>query len=357
MIFSLERIFKLRGLRYVDFSDLAQMIIQVPLKYIYQQKSYYSVGYATFEKDLYEALRVYNYLNKLPEEVRHFILRQLGGDKVRIFGFENVSVYLSYDNQIKILLISLLGSERFKKDKKPVHLNFLSIMEEIERRYEAINDTLGQISFENIWCERKKLNKFFKVKTGIVLEKDENNRVLSICFKDKINISRRISHLESIEDIEQLKNYFFHSLQALRNNNYYTEDYEALLERSFDKRFAEIIDKILEQVQRRMMMEKDFRDVHTIFSDLMDRSLEIGFNEDQIHRLNDLYDLRNDNLRREKLDEINGQIKKIKNADELRDYWNSIKWYLFNNRQFLGKEFENMIARNFDKTLEQISQD
>ncbi|MFC1841238.1 hypothetical protein ACFL1N_16845 [Thermodesulfobacteriota bacterium] len=354
MIFSLERIFKLRGLRYVDFSDLAQMIIQVPLEYIYQQKSYYSVGYATFEKDLYEAFRVYNYLNKLPEAVRHFILKQLGGDKVRIFGFENVSVYLSYDNQMKILLISLLGSNKFKKDNKPVNLDFLSIMEEIGRRYETVNDTLGQISFETIWAERKKLNKFFKVKTGIVLEKDENSRVLSICFKDKVNISRRVFHLESIEDIEQLKNYFYYSLQALRNNNYYTEDYETLLEKSYDKRFGEIIDEMLEQVQRRMMMEKDFREVHTTFSDLMDRSLEIGFSEDQIHRLNDLYELRNDNLRREKLDEINGQIEKINNTDELRDYWNSIKWYLFNNRQFLGKELENMIARNFDKALEQV---
>ena len=110
--------------------------------------------YATFEKDLYEAFRVYNYLNKLPEAVRHFILKQLGVDKVRIFGFENVSVYLSYDNQMKILLISLLGSNKFKNDNKPVNLDFLSIMEEIGRRYETVNDTLGQISFETIWAER-----------------------------------------------------------------------------------------------------------------------------------------------------------------------------------------------------------
>lgn len=354
MIFSLERIFKLRGLRYVDFSDLSQMIIQVPLEYIYRQKSYYSVGYATFEKDLYEALRVYNYLKKIPEDVRDFILKQLSGDRVRIFGFENVSVYLSYDNQMKLLLISLLGSKKFKKEKKPVSLNFLNIMEEIGRRYEAVNDTLGQISFENIWHERKKLNQSFMAKTGIILEKDKNKRVLSIYFQDKVNILRRISHLEKIENIEQLKNYFYYNLQALRKNNYYTEDYEALLEKSYDKRFSEIIDKMLEQVKSRMMMEKDFREVHTIFSDLMDRSLEIGFSKDQIHRLNDLYELRNDNLKREKLDEITHHIERINNVDELKDYWNSIKWYLFDNRQFLGKELENMIARNFDTALERI---
>ena len=82
---------------------------------------------------------------------------------------------------------------------------------------------------------------------------------------------------------------------------------------------------------------------------------EIGFSEDHIHRLHDLYELRNDSLRREKLDEINSQIKKIKNVDDLGDYWDITKWYLFNNRQFLGKELENMIARNFDKALEKFS--
>lgn len=354
-IFSLERIFKLRGLRYVDFADLARMIVQVPLKFIYRQKKYYSVGYATFERDLYEAYRVYNYINRLPEAVRYFILKQLGGDNIRIFGYENVSFYLSYDNQMKLLLISLLGSKRCKSDERPVCLNFLSIMEKIDKRYEAVNDTLNNISFENIWYERKILNQFFKAKTGIILEKDEHNKVLSVHFQDKLNISRRISHLEQIEDIEQLKNYFHYSLQSFRKNNYFTDDYESLLEQAFEKRLNEIIDKMLEQVKRRMMMAKDFREVHTIFLDLMNRSLEIGFNEDQVHRLNDLYDLCCDSLRREKLDEVNGLINEISNEDDLRDYWNSIKWYLFNNRQFLGKELESMIARNFDEALFRIS--
>ena len=98
-----------------------------------------------------------------------------------------------------------------------------------------------------------------------------------------------------------------------------------------------------------MMQVNDFREVHAIYADLVNRSLEIGFKEEHMHRLNDLYELRNDSLRRDKLQEITGLILKINDPGELREYWNSTKWYLFNNRQFLGKEFESMVAKKFDQ--------
>jgi hypothetical protein len=59
----------------VDFSDIAMMIVHIPLQYIYQERKYASVGYATFEKDLYEGLRTYNHIRKLPEAIRHFVLK------------------------------------------------------------------------------------------------------------------------------------------------------------------------------------------------------------------------------------------------------------------------------------------
>ena len=81
----------------------------------------------------------------------------------------------------------------------------------------------------------------------------------------------------------------------------------------------------------------------------MERALEIGFTDDQRNRLSDLYEVRKDQIRREKLDEINGLIKTISDTHELKDYWDSVKWYLMNNRPFLGKEFENLISKKFDQ--------
>jgi hypothetical protein len=77
--------------------------------------------------------------------------------------------------------------------------------------------------------------------------------------------------------------------------------------------------------------------------------LEIGFTDDQRNRLSDLYEVRKDQIRREKLDEIDALIETINDTHELKDYWDSVKWYLMNNRPLLGKEFENLISKKFDE--------
>jgi len=349
MIYSMERIFRLRGLRYVEFNELANFIVKVPLRYIYQKRNYRGIGYATFEKDLFEALRIYNSVHKLPEKVRNFILEQLVADKIRIFGFENVSIYMNYENMIKLLLIALLGSQRFKKDERPINLSFLKIIEKIDKRYEALNDTLGNLSMDGLWSDGNLLTKLFKAKTGLILRKDETQKVLTLDFVDRVDIPRKISHMKKIMDVERLKSYYHYSLQSLRKSPFYTDDYELQLEEAFNKRLIEITDLILGQVKSQMELANDFREIHNIYTDLLDRSLEIGFSNDQKHQLSDLYDLRKDNLKREKLEEVNGLLEKIYDINELKDYWSEVKYYLLNNRQFIGKEFENLVAKAFDE--------
>ena len=82
--------------------------------------------------------------------------------------------------------------------------------------------------------------------------------------------------------------------------------------------------------------------------------MEIGFTDDQRNRLTDLYEVRKDQIRREKLEEINALIENITDIHELKDYWDSVKWYLMNNRPFLGKEFENLISKKFDEATNRI---
>jgi hypothetical protein len=349
MVYAMERIFRLRGIRYVEFPDLASLLVKVPLKFIYKKRSYFGIGYSSFEKELFEAHRIYNGLQSLPGMVRHFILEHLVTDEVRIFGFENVGIYLNYENLIKLLLISLLGSQKFKQGKGPVSLNFLHMTEEIKRRYEAVNDTLGNISVKKLWDNTYQLNHFFKAKTGLVMNKDTSQRVLTIEFVDKINTSQKITYMGTITDVEQLKNYFHHSLRSLRKSPFHTEDYELQLEEAYDKRLVEITDLMLDQVKQQMALLNDLKEIQNLFSDLMERALEIGFTDDQRNRLSDLYEVRKDQIRREKLDEINALIETIHDTHELKDYWDSVKWYLMNNRPYLGKEFENLISKKFDE--------
>jgi hypothetical protein len=160
--------------------------------------------------------------------------------------------------------------------------------------------------------------------------------------------------MDKITDVKRLKNYYHYSLKSLRKSPFFTDDYELQLEESFNRRLMEITDLLLGQVKRQMELLADFKEIHNLYDDLLNRSLEIGFSKDQKHRLNDLYELRKDNLRRKKLEEINGLLEKIHDMNELKAYWDKTKYYLLNNRHLVGKEFENLIAKAFDKASKKI---
>jgi hypothetical protein len=347
MIYALERIFRLRGIRHVEFRDLANLMVKVPLRYIYKKRNIYGIGYATFEKELFEALRIFNSLNLLPDEVRQFIFKNLVTDETRIFGFETVSAFLTYENMIRLLLVSLMAAQKFPE--RPVCVHFLSLAAKIGMRYEAVNHALSRVSAEQLWEGSSRLEDFFKARNGIVLSVEETYRVISIDFKDKINMAQKILHMETISDLEQLKNYFHYSLRSLRKTPYYTDDYEQELERGFERRMREITNVMVNEAKSQMEMKKDLREIHHLYQDLIERALDIGFDEDQKHRLKDLYEMRKDYLKREKLKETTRVLSGIHDVHELRDYWDSVKGFLLNNRLFLGKEFENLVAKKFDE--------
>ena len=96
------------------------------------------------------------------------------------------------------------------------------------------------------------------------------------------------------------------------------------------------------------------KNLHHLFTDLIERAWEIGFSEEQQHRLGDLYELRKDRLKREKILEIDEMLKNIRETNELKDYWSSIRWYLQANRPYFGKEFESLIARKFDGLMRDL---
>jgi hypothetical protein len=160
--------------------------------------------------------------------------------------------------------------------------------------------------------------------------------------------------MEAITDEGQLKNYFHYTLRSLREHPFYTEDYELELERAYHKRLKGITDQMLDQMKRQIQQLKDFSEIRNLIADLLNRSLDIGFTEEQKHRLRDLYELRKDELKREKLEEIDSFLKRIEEIHELKDYWDSLKWYLSANREFLGKDYEILVARRFDDAMKRV---
>ena len=226
--------------------------------------------------------------------------------------------------------------------------------ETVEQRYEAINDCLDGIPSLELWEDDSQLNHLFGAQTGILLKKEHYPNVLSVIFQNRVFITRKIDHMSSINDLEQLKIYFHYSLGSLRKYPFFTEDYEILLEKAFERRMMEITDMMLDRTQRQMDLVKDFEDLYNLLSDLVERSRDIGFSREQEHRLNDLYEMRKNALKREKLSEIESILESIPDAQELKNYWESIKWYLQGNRRFFGTEYELLIAEKFDATNTRI---
>ncbi len=356
MILALERLLRLRGIHYVGFYDLFQCILKVPIKFTYAKRHFSSVGYATYEKELFEALRLYNTFQNLGEPVRHFIFDLLIKDRVRIYGYEKISGYLNYENQIKLLLVGLLATKKLNpQDATPVGLNFLPMDEDIHNRYEAVNDFFNKLPIEKIWGASYQIKQFFKAKSGIMMRRQWNQRVLSVYFKDRIHFDQKVAHINRINDVEQLKTYFHYSLRSLRKNPFHTDDYEARLEKVYEERLQEIAELTLIQTKKQMALLDTFDELHHLVKDLESRSLELGFTEKQMHRLKDMYELRKDILKRDKLMEIEKTLDAILDTQELNDYWDSTKWYLLHNRVFLGKDFEYLVARKFDEVSHRLA--
>ena len=349
MIFALERLFRLRGIRFVEFGDLVSLMLKVPMDFVYNKRKFSSIGYATFEKEAFEALRIYNALRKLPEDIRHFIFSQLVEDTVRIFGYEKTANYLSYDNLIKLLLVGLRATKRLGSNGGPVSLNFLGISKNIEKRYEALNHYLNGLSLERLWGNSYPMKHFLKAKTGLILKKDDFPNVISFDFRDRMNVSQKIAYMDTINTVDQLKNYFHRSLRAMRRYPFFTDDYERSLEKAFEKRHSEITEMILVQAKEQMNLMEDFGELHNWVKGLFEQSLDIGLSEDQKARLSDLYEMRKDVLKRRKLSEIDANLATLHNVNALRNYWEDLKGYLQANRKFFGKEFEILIAKRFDE--------
>lgn len=354
-IFALERLFRLRGIQYVDFYELVQLMLKVPLKFLHKKRRFSSIGYASFEKQVYEAFRIYNTFQSLAESTRRSILNRLADPELRIFGYEKVAAYLSYENQLKLLLAGLQGIEAQKSDVRELYLNYLPLCQKIEKRYEAVNDYLNTLPMERLWTNKDQIKHFFKAKTGLLLQKDDFPGVISIDFQDhRINIAKKLSYMETIKDVEHLKSYFHYSLRSLRKHPYFTDDYELELESAFEKRLKAITDMLIDQAKEQMDKLEEFSDLYNLANDLLQRSWDIGFTKDQRNRLNDLYELRKDNLKRKKLAEIDETLIRISDIRELNEYWDEVKSYLQTNRSYIGKEFENLVARRFDTALAKL---
>jgi hypothetical protein len=207
---------------------------------------------------------------------------------------------------------------------------------------------------ETLWYDHSKVDRCFTAKTGIVLQMDVRHQVLSIHFVDRIDIKQKLTEMQQISDVDQLKSFYETSLDTVRKLPYHTDDYEADLQKGFSEHLLQITDRMLDQTQPEIESIAEFEELQRSFLELKNRLTEAGFNDEQKHRLNDIYELRKDSLKQEKLESIERFLASLNDESEVKNYWNGLKWYLQHNRPYTGKEFENLVARKFDEKIKAL---
>ncbi len=348
MIYALERIFRLRGIRYVEFPELAKLLMDTSINLIYRQKGFLSIGYSTFEKEMFEAYRIYRTFQMLPEFIRHYILDWLVDDKVRIFGYEDVTNYMSYENQIKLLLLSLIAAETCDINKQAISINFLELCQLIDKRYEAINEYLNGLSIEEIWSYREEPSEMFSEKIGLFFKREEFPNVLTLKFKDRLDIQKKISLLKEIKEMDKLRDYYLQLISEIDAYPFYSDDYKDIIKDAFEKRSKELFEEIVIKAKEEMDKATDFHQLHLIFSNILKKAKSTQIPSEIKSRIADVYELKRDALKRAKIEEIDSVLSRIKNIVEFNKYWEKVKMYLRLNRRYIGREFELLVAKKFD---------
>ena len=255
---------------------------------------------------------------------------------------------MGYENQIKLLLLCLISAETFDLSRSPVSINFLDMCQIIDKRYEAINNYLNGLSIEKIWGYREDPYSLFSEKEGIFFVKEEFPNILTVRFKEELNIQEKIALIKEIKEMERLRNYYEKLLDELNSYPFYSDDYKITLKEAFEKRAKELFEEIVTKAKEKMDQAKDFHQLYLALKDIIKRSESEQIPEEIKNRIIDVYELRRDTLKREKISEIDQRLAELKSLSELNSYWNNVKLYLKQNRQYIGREFELLIAKKFD---------
>ena len=353
-IFSIERFLRLNGLYHIRFQDIVKFSIEkIPSKYIYRNHNLANIGYPTFEKELYEACRIYEKLSEIPEATNNFLLDHLSNDNVQIFGYDGIMLLRPNSNNIKLLLIALTAGEKFLNETAELSVSFIPLINKIEKRHDILNKILSSISYEDIKADSIKFNLLFDVKNGIIIRNNASSSLIAIDFEDPFDINSKIATMSAIDDIKKLRDYYDEILSKFEKNPFQNKDYRQTFRQAFETRFHALGSQRLSNFDASMATAPDFQSLEVLFGEMEEELVNHSFLREQV-RLYDLYELNKNVLKRKKLTEIESVLSGISNIASLNEYWSDIKYFFKINRKHIGKEFEYIISRKFDQHVERI---
>jgi hypothetical protein len=354
----MDRLLKLRGLYYVDALDLQMLRSKMPVAFIYSLKGLRSVGATHFERDLFEGLRVYRGLSRLKPEQQEFLLMNLADPErpLRLSGFTEASKLLTYNNQIRLLLLALIAARNLEfKQGYARSVSFWPLAEVIKRKFELINQAVTSLDPDRLINSPESVWDQLKDRDGLSFRFQEQTGSLSIAIGEPEQLDRKLESIRSSQEAEKLKQIYHQELKKFKLTSYSTLDYQQRLNEAFENRLEELGLEMLERVRDQMAQTQGIKELAGCFEDAWEEGLELPLSGDRLSSLRDLYEMNLERLRGSMLQDVGERLKDIESLAHLDRMWSQVKEVLQSNRAYLGKDFDLIVAERFDRRAFEIS--
>jgi hypothetical protein len=354
----LDRLLKLRGLLHVGALDLQMLRSKTPVAFIYNLKGLRSVGGTHFERDLYEGLRIYRGLSQLEANQQEFLLQSLADpdNPLRLAGYNEASRLLTYNNQIRLLLLALIAARRLEfKPGPPRTVSFWPLANVIERKFELINQAVTDLESGAMLKNPQTVWKLFRDREGLTLRFKPQTRSLSIAIGEPVHFDRKLESIRQAGGAEQLKRIYHRELKKFKLTSYSTLDYQQRLDEAFEDRLDELGQEMLERVRGEMTRAGSITKLLELFEDAWEEGLGLPLSQDRQGSLRDLLEMNLERLRGSFLKEVRLRLKEVESLPHLDRYWNEVKQVLQKNRTYFGKDFDLIVAERFDQKAWELS--
>lgn len=354
----IERLLKLRGLLFVSALDLSMLRQGVPVPFIHSIKGLRSMGATHFERDLYEGLRIYRGLQKLPKDSQTLLLHCLADpdQPLVIKGFDRAAERLTYTNQSRLLLLGLAGARQVRgRSGEPAVVSFAPLARAVETRFEMINETLSALDPQALSDSGREVERLLSADQGLGLSLEAGGRSISVSIDDPPMLEKKIQTLRMSEDPLKLKHLYHRELKRLKLTAYDTLDYQERLEAVFNQSLARLGRAMVERARRQMSREEDLERLEALYQEAREEGLALPLSDDDLQTLADLYEMNLDRLREVLAAEVRGQLEEAADMAELDELWSGLRQRVKKGQRFFGRAFELSLARRFDARARELS--
>ncbi len=352
-----ERLLRLMGVPWVDFHDLQMHFMNVPVAFIHHQKQLRSLGLEHFKKSFDESLEIFEALQKLAPSFRTYLLYSLDpyGGGFRIYDFQNLPPFLSVEASLKMLLIGLMAYHRHI----PVNasgglVSFRPLSRIVRHRHELLHQHLDALCLESLSDWSLGTKSLEGLDALLLIETSPFGPGVRLSLRGSLQIEVLMRAISEADTHEELRHLYREQIKKMQSFPFTTPEQMEAIKSTYHKRMDEISRSVLLHIQNELAQLGSFGDLDEFRSRLSRFLHKAALSEEDHFLIQEMLDHHRSRLRDEFLTRVSEKVYAITDPEALIAYWNMVKQDLFRFRQYIGKEYEAMIASYIDTKLQQI---